>query len=180
METKYNQFVVAKYLTVYWLTGRANNTIFCHKCSVYSCGTVQDVHCHGSVTSETNSKCSLLYSLSCSSGNSLISGILLYKYNLDLKCLCSLILYGLYLSQPFTFTAEDDKYITNSSPPPNCHFFSPTLGLIITLFFFSSTSAPSPSDPRGPGWADLLHPFAGGSPSEEIKRYVCGRCVGTL
>lgn len=36
---------------------------------------------------------------------------------------CSSILYDLCLSQPFTFT------------PPNCHFFSPTLGLIITHFF---------------------------------------------
>lgn len=90
MEIKYYQFVFAKYLNVYWLTSQANNTIPCHKCSVYSCGTVQDVHCHGSVTSEANSKCSLLYSLYCSSGNSLISGIFKVHFGLNVLLLDSI------------------------------------------------------------------------------------------
>lgn len=76
---------------------------------------------------------------------------------------------------------KSQQRTTNTSPThlPICHCSSPTSGLIIT-HFISSYSALSPLDPWGPGWADLLHPFAGGNPSEEIKRYVCGRRVGTL
>lgn len=35
---------------------QADNAVFCLTCSVHSCGIVQDVHRHGPVTSEANSK----------------------------------------------------------------------------------------------------------------------------
>lgn len=50
LEFKFQQFAVAEF------NNQANHTVFCHTYSVHSCGIVQDVHSHGSITSKADSK----------------------------------------------------------------------------------------------------------------------------
>lgn len=103
-----------------------------HTCSVHSCGFVQDVHRHGSVTGEANGTCSALK---------------VTDHRLEV--------YSPVQTREISAAAShshSQQRTTNTSQthPPICHCFGPTLGLIIT-HFISSSSAPSPLDPGGPG-----------------------------
>lgn len=158
-----HNYLSSCYRWVDWPCKNAIILFFLHTFSVHPCGFVQDVHRHGAVTSEANGKCSAL---------AFISKMTFMWQIIDLSS---------DQTSAAVSHSHSQQRTTNISQthPPARHRFGPTLGLIIT-YFISSSSAPSPLDPGGPGWANLLHPFAGGSPSEEIKRYVSGRRVGTL